>query len=457
METLDTTSTKNTEDEYEFAGHSSDDSFEFEGDSSDGSVTAEEINCDGDGGDSKDSIDLYEPSCDNKDDQYNFSTAENDSLGEYKHVNRSEIKHRTSDIVDYSDPVQNVEKETLLCSRCCLNNCSKLTMSLSFVCEMRAIKNKFDSLNRTEKRNHLLSQLAFQEQFDLPVEVFMVKSAPLCLRFFSQVSGVSVRVLSSVVEDHRNGVNHYTSAHSRQHMSSKMMRFISWTVSFVKLHGEHSPDDKGVVSLPSWLTKAKLYEKYSDGVGSDRLALSTFYQALGSKFGRERDDVTLPCIVIPKDSDHCKCNDCLAYKKFRRTAKTELQISVAEKLLLSHLDTCARERMRVWCLFQRCVDFKEENLGLQFDDMDQCKTALPKFAERCKSLQNFNQLKNHVTGVIVHSGLYPDNRAVHFMLNQDQFQQVQGCKIIIFKELYISVFIKIKKNIYIHPLFVGWF
>ena len=84
--------------------------------------------------------------------------------------------------------------------------------------------------------------------------------------------------------------------------------------------------------------------------------------------------------------------------------------------------------MQVWNLFQRCVDFKHENLGLQFDDMDQTKTNIPKFSERSKTLQNFNQLKTHCTGVIVHSGLYPENRSVKFYLNNDQFEQGKPSK-----------------------------
>ena len=427
VETLDTKMTK-TEMEFEFAGHSSEDDFEFEGNSSDEDTTVEHNFFEGaSDDDSIDSIDLFEPSSEKNVDQFTFTSVENVILEQYKSVNRGGMNNKHDDLVDYSDPIKGEETENMSCSRFCQNKCGKLMKSLSFMCEMREIKNKLSSLDRFGKRNHLLSQLAYQDQFDLPIDVFMVKSEPICLHFFSRVSGVSVRVLSSVMVDHRNGVNQYTNPHSRQQMSAKMMRFISWAVSFVKLHGEHSPEDKGVVTLPSWLTKAKLYERYTDSVGTERLAPSTFYQALGSKFGRERDDVSLPCICIPKDSDHCKCNDCLSYKKFRRTAKTELQISVADKLLQSHLDICARERIRVWGLFQRCVDFKDEHLGLQFDDMDQSKTSLPKFAERCKSLQNFNQLKNHCTGVIVHSGLYPDNRSVHFYLNQDQFQQVLGC------------------------------
>ena len=88
-------------------------------------------------------------------------------------------------------------------------------------------------------------------------------------------------------------------------------------------------------------------------------------QAMECKFGRQRDDISLPCIVIPKESGHCKCNECHALKKFKRGAKTELQISIADKLMQEHLDVCARERIQVWGLFQACADFKQEHIGIQ--------------------------------------------------------------------------------------------
>ena len=421
------------DDSFKFAGYSSssdDTSFDFAGDSSDeqDKMFLEDSKMNffaGNSDDSCSSIDLYEPSNEIRvlGDHYNFDCTEEETLDPYKHLSDRSKNKITVDL-DLSDPIQLTKPEDQLCSKFCENNCKKLNMCVSFACEKSSIRAKYDALNRQERRNHILDQLYQQDRFGLPVNVFFVKSEPICVKFFSSVSGVSSRVLSSVMEDFSNGVHRYTHGlENTSKMSPQMMKFISWTVSFARIHGEHRPDDNGVIALPSFLTKAKLYQYYSDSVGSKRLALSTFYQALGSKFGRQRDDVTLPCIVIPKDSEHCKCNECLSIKKFKRAAKTELQISVADKLLQNHLDVCARERMKVWCLFQRCVDFKYENLGIQFDDMDQRKTNIPKFAERSKSLQNFNQLKTHCTGVIVHSGLYPENRSVQFYLNNDQFEQ----------------------------------
>ena len=251
-----------------------------------------------------------------------------------------------------------------------------------------------------------------------------MKSQHLCANYFSRMIGISKKVLNSVLNDFSCGVLQYShGASSMKRQTTQMLRFASWLVSFSRLYGEHSPEEAGVVILPSYLTKAKLYIIYSETVRTDLLAHSTFYQALGTKFGRNRTDPSLPCILIPKDSLHCKCNECLSLKKFKRNAKTEVQLSVADSLLKNHFNVCGKERINVWAKFQRCADFPQENLGIQFDDMDQRKTNLPRFSERSKSQSNFRQLKTHLTGVIVHSGLYESNRSVHFFLNNDQYEQ----------------------------------
>ena len=378
-------------DSFEYAGDASasvESVFTFAGDSPDEeqpnldtAFVASESNINffaGISDDSNSSIDLYEPIKGSNEtiNEYTFdATNEEQDINSYKPlVNRRKYKESTEEI-DLMDPLQLTKPENEQCSRHCENKCGKLKSSVSFNCEMRGIKANYENLNRQDRRNQLLDQLSHQDKFGLSTNVFFIKTEPLCVKFFSLVSGVSARVLSSVIEDFQNGIQRYThgSENTKRMMSPQMLRFVSWTVSFAKLHGEHSPDDKGVIVLPSFLTKTKLYKYYSDMAGKTRLALSTFYQALGSKFGREREDVSLPCIVIPKDSEHCKCTECLSLKKFKRSAKTELQISVADKLLQAHLNVCARERMQVWCLFQRCVDFKYENIGIQFDDMDQVR------------------------------------------------------------------------------------
>ena len=390
-----------------------------------------------------DSIDLYEQSTELKDsgEQYTLPDSDDECVAPFE-----SIKHKKSETadIDFSDPAELTKPVDQQCSKYCDNKCGQLKTSVTFMCEMSSIRAKYVNLSRLDKRNLLVAQLSHQDQFGLSVNAYYVKTEPLCVKFFSEVSGVSVRVLTSVIVDFAKGLDRYSHGlENTRKMSPEMLRFVSWAVSFAKIHGEHSPDDNGVIALPSFLTKSKLYQYYSDAVGNKRLALSTFYQALGSKFGRQRDDVSLPCIIIPKDSDHCKCNECLAIKKFKRSAKTELQISVADKLLQIHLDVCARERMHVWSLFQRAVDFKHEHLGIQFDDMDQTKTNIPKFAERSKSLQNFNQLKTHCTGVIVHSGLYPENRSVQFYLNNDQFEQGGSKSVTIIHDI-------LKKHLAVH-------
>ena len=102
---------------------------------------------------------------------------------------------------------------------------------------------------------------------------------PLCVKFFESASGVSARVLVSVIEDFKDGYQQYHHGlQNTRKLSTRMRKFICWMVSFAKLNGEHKPDDIGVIALPSTWTKVKLYHHYCSQVGSIRLCLSTFYQ-----------------------------------------------------------------------------------------------------------------------------------------------------------------------------------
>ena len=420
----------------EFAGNSSDSEeskecaeLEFAGNSSDleeclnfvkDSNKISEISFAGDE-DSSDSFDLYEPTLEEEEKEcfeFNAESVE-EPIVPFKSIDRPV----TVSDPDFTEPLEFGRPLTRICGRFCKNDCQNL-VNINFQSEIRNMKSKLELMKNHEKRNYILEQLKYQDQFGLPVDRFVVKSEHLCTNYFSHVTGVSCKVLHSVLQDFCFGVQQYTHGKTNtKNQTTKMLRFTSWLMSFSRLYGEHSPEEAGVIVLPSHLTKAKLYIIYSETVRTDLLAHSTFYLALGTKFGRNRTDLSLPCVLIPKDSLHCKCNECLSLKKFKRNAKTELQLSVADELLKNHFNVCGKERMNVWTKFQRCVDFPDENLGIQFDDMDQTKTNLPRFSERSKSQSNFCQLKTHLTGVIVHSGLYESKRCVHFYLNNDQFEQ----------------------------------
>ena len=256
---------------FEFAGHSSSDDsnsdgFEFAGNSSDNqdcdTQFGEENNFfAGQSEDSFSSIDMYEHTDDISDsvNQYNFEDTEEETLEPYKHLSMNRKNKSGTPDLDLHEPSQLAKPEGQHCSRFCENNCSRVRNYVSFICEVNSIRAKFASMTRQARRNHLLDQLSHQEQFGLPVNIFYVKGEPLCVKFFSSVSGVSTRVLTSLIEDFNNGVQrYYHGLENTRKTSPEMMKFISWMTSFAKLHGEHKPDDNGVISLPSLWTKAKL-------------------------------------------------------------------------------------------------------------------------------------------------------------------------------------------------------
>ena len=69
----------------------------------------------------------------------------------------------------------------------------------------------------------IIDQLRHQDNFGMPTNIFVVKSEHLCVKFFSIVSGVSERVIVSVMEDFYNGVQSYK--HGLENSNTKTPRF----------------------------------------------------------------------------------------------------------------------------------------------------------------------------------------------------------------------------------------
>ena len=61
-------------------------------------------------------------------------------------------------------------------------------------------------------------------------------------------------------------------------------------------------------------------------------------------------------------------------------------------------------------------------LGIQFDDMDNSKSMLPRMVEKTKSMVGLKKLKTKILGCILNSLLYDTGRCVKFYLSHDQFE-----------------------------------
>ena len=201
---------------FEFAGNSSDeeksDSFKFAGVESSGGDIADSDDkfFAGKSEDSFSSIDLFEPREESADpNQYEFKDGVDENLEPYKHCMRNLQPAAATDDQDLHDPVFSTKPKGHHCSRFCENNCNKVRSSESVMEELANIRAKLVNMTRVERRNSLLDQLSHQSQFGLAADMFYVKGEHLCVKFFSEVVGVSTRVLVSVIEDFRDNVQRY--------------------------------------------------------------------------------------------------------------------------------------------------------------------------------------------------------------------------------------------------------
>ena len=77
------------------------------------------------------------------------------------------------------------------------------------------------------------------------------------------------------------------------------------------------------------MTKTDLYSIYVKETSGDTLAKSTFFEHINNYFGPYREDKSFPQVRFSKYSSHSVCDICLALNNFRKTSKTEKDMSIA--------------------------------------------------------------------------------------------------------------------------------
>jgi hypothetical protein len=82
---------------------------------------------------------------------------------------------------------------------------------------------------------------------------------------------------------------------------------------------------------------------------------------------------------------------------------------------------------------------KFDSIGNLVDDMDNHKSHIPHSPEIGKTAGSLYRLPTKVTGCLIWSGKYPQNRKVVFYLNHNQFEQ-SGSKL-------VSIFYKLLQKV----------
>ena len=327
------------------------------------------------------------------------------------------------------------------CATKCHEKCSDAILSWTKD-DLEGVRQLFKGETLVESKNKCLNYLKSQKQFGFNLESYNVRGHNFCHKYLSKLVHISEYILKSVQRDFLNGeVKQYIHGNdSKPRESLACRKFISWCKVFCENFGQSAPDEPTTI-LPSWLTKATLYDIYVNEVTAPLVQKSTFYFLFKSKFGYQRVDRSLPHIRISKYSSHSRCDQCSALDAYQRTCKSKQEIEYCRSLKYQHKQRYGAARRRINDLEQLAVSFPDDHLFLSLDGMDNRKSDLPKFRENSKRFGGFTKLPCHITGAIITSGFYSEKRKCLFYLNNDQYENASNMVVTIIYKL-IQEFLK---------------
>ena len=260
-----------------------------------------------------------------------------------------------------------------LCAISCSNECHKIPSTWSNG-DVEFVRQLFSGDKILSKKNKLIGHLEAQGNIGISTDSYTIKGHMFCLKYLSNLTGISDYLLRTVQVDYWQGIRHYEHGNTGilKNQSMATMTFICWFKQFVSLYGQSAPDDH-VTVLSYWLKGKALYTIYVEEVPLPHIALTTFYQHMKTYFGPRRIDQTFPCVRISKYSSHSVCDICVALNTNQKLCKTEAEVNLAKGLRNQHKMDFGMTRKTVESIKQSAINFPSDNLFIQCDGMDNSK------------------------------------------------------------------------------------
>ena len=226
-----------------------------------------------------------------------------------------------------------VSSDSIKCNRYCSTKCHKIVSTWTKE-EKEQLKLEFQSDHGyIGIKNKLIRHLNSQKNIGHPTESFRYNGLSMCINYFAHLTGISIFIVKTVLNDFRNGRRLYEHGNvGILKQQPKTTSFIVWMKDFADKYGNYSPDEQKIF-LCYWLRKGALYKIYISECQEPHIAESTFYEYFDLYFGPNRIDKKLPCIRISKYSSHGVCNTCVALNNYRRQCRTELELKIAKGLI----------------------------------------------------------------------------------------------------------------------------
>ena len=364
---------------------------------------------------------------DSDSDDYTFANADEEDE-EFDEEDSREIKHfyplpsLTYKKVPVEQQKISSESQKLLpdCSAWCSENCTSVVKTWA-ASELLRIKDHFSGVKAVSLKNKLLNFLNHQKVAGLPMDGFFFNKQLLCVNFFCHISGISKYHANLVLNDSSRGILRYEHGNvSKSGCSTKSVTFICWLTRFIENFGQHGPSDI-VIVIPSYLNKRELYKIYIQDAPTPHCRYSTFCRFMKQFFGPRRADKSLPWVRISKVSTHSKCDSCLGLDSYRRLCNTPAELEYCQALTDQHMKKYGNARIAVGNFIQRSLSNPKQVLSLQIDSMDNSKSIIPRVLEKSKGMTLMHRLACKITGVIVSSSLYTNNRKVKMFINHGIF------------------------------------
>ena len=251
---------------------------------------------------------------------------------------------------------------------CCDQSCNVQSFSIN-------VKSRLEEIirNKSEIKQKLLDQLYAQDNLCVSTSGFIIGGQFLCKKYICEYSKVSPYMVKEVFKAFAAGQKVFIHGNiTEMKQSPAVTGFICWVKNFATNFGNFAPDDQ-VIVISACFTVKEIYLMYKLQAPEPQVAKSSFYALFNSKFGRKREDLSLPCVRISSYSSHSRCDQCLLLERYQRSSQSPEDFDMASRLKQEHKQTFVRARIAIEEKRLISLSDPKQHIFLQVDDMDNHK------------------------------------------------------------------------------------
>ena len=227
-------------------------------------------------------------------------------------------------------------------------------------------------------------------------------AVPLCTTCWLAYNGIGKTQYYRTLAMKKLGLKRLPSkTYKSRRQVSKTLRTRVWIKQFVKMVGDHMPHEKAI-QLP--VTRlSELHQVYIDEWMLTDVDTPLRYPAFLKEVRRSENK-----LLVTKRKQFSQCDICNYNKQQQAKQKTNPKAHRYKQLQDKHRAHVAvsKEKYYKHCGKSKSVMYTGKYLSIIFDGMDQAKTRIPHLNRVPKCVDKTEQLKTHVTGVIVHGYIH---------------------------------------------------